>query len=176
VKAFVQSVDHARCPDAQANSPASYCPATNTVVVDLPALQKMGAPANDTNYFLLHGNVLLKGPDTALSVIVSRYMLNLERERGLPLDTPMAAVLTACLTGAAHRKMAEPVKLASGNSLVMTAGDIDEAVAGLLTNGLVASDVNGATVPAGFTRMTAFAFDFLGTDELCYQRLRGGSA
>ncbi|HZE16964.1 MAG TPA: hypothetical protein VE197_15385 [Mycobacterium sp.] len=46
--------------------------------------------------------------------------------------------------------------------------------AGLLTNGLVASDVNGATVPAGFTRMTAFGFGFLGTEELCYQRLREG--
>jgi predicted metalloprotease len=170
------SVDRANCPDAQANPPASYCPGTNTVVVDLPALQKMGAPANDSNYVLLQGNVRLQGADTALSVVMSRYVLDLERERGLPLDTPTAAVLTACLTGVAHRKMAEPVKLASGNSLVMTAGDIDEAAAGLLTNGLVASDVNGATVPAGFTRMTAFAFGFLGTEELCYQRLREGSA
>jgi predicted metalloprotease len=164
------SVDRANCPDAQANPPASYCPATNTVVVDLPALQKMGAPANESNH------VLLQGADTALSVVMSRYVLDLERERGLPLDTPAAAALTACLTGVAHRKMAEPVQLASGNSLVMTAGDIDEAAAGLLTNGLVASDVNGVRVPAGFTRMTAFAFGFLGTEELCYQRLRAGSA
>jgi predicted metalloprotease len=163
------SVDRANCPDAQANPPAFYCPATNTVVVDLPALQKMGAPANESNHFLL------QGADTALSVVMSRYVLDLERERGLPLDTPAAAVLTACLTGVAHRKMAEPVKLASGNSLVMTAGDLDDAAAGLLTNGLVASDVNGATVPAGFTRMTAFAYGFLGTEELCYQRLREGS-
>jgi predicted metalloprotease len=170
------SVDRANCADAQANPPASYCPATNTVVVDLPALQKMGAPANETNYVRLQGNVVLQGADTALSVVMSRYVLDLERERGLPLDTPAAAVLTACLTGVAHRKMAEPVQLALGNSLVMTAGNIDEAAAGLLTNGLVASDVNGARVPAGFTRMTAFAFGFLGTEELCYQRLREGSA
>lgn len=164
------SVDRPNCPDAQANPPASYCPATNTVVVDLPALQKMGAPANEHDY------VLVQGDGTALSVVMSRYVLDLERERGLPLDTPTAALRTACLTGVAHRKiMAEPVKLASGNSLVMTAGDLDEAVAGLLTNGLVASDVNGATVPAGFTRMTTFGFGFLGTDELCYQRFREGA-
>jgi predicted metalloprotease len=168
------SVDPTNCPDAQANPPASYCPATNTVVADLPALQKMGAPASETNYLRLQGKVLLQGADTALSVVMSRYLLDLERESGLALDTPTAAVLTACLTGVAHRKMAEPVQLASGNSLVTTAGDIDEATAGLLTNGLVASDVNGATVPAGFSRMTAFAFGFLGTEKLCYQRLREG--
>jgi predicted metalloprotease len=165
------SVDHTNCPDAQANPPASYCPATNTVVVDLPALQKMGAPANEHDY------VLVQGAGTALSVVMSRYVLDLQRERGLPLDTPTAALRTACLTGVAHRRiMAEPVKLASGNSLVMTAGELDEAVAGLLTNGLVASDVNSATVPAGFTRMTSFGFGFLGTEELCYQRFSEGGA
>jgi predicted metalloprotease len=166
------SLAGANCPDAQANPPASYCPATNTVVADLPALQKMGAPASDSNYVRLQGKVRLQGGDTALSVVMSRYMLALERESGLALDTPTAAALTACLTGVAHRKMAEPVQLASGNSLLMTAGDIDEAVAGLLTNGLVASDVNGTTLPAGFTGMTAFAYGFLGTEKLCYQRLR----
>jgi hypothetical protein len=165
------SVDHTNCPDAQANPPASYCPATNTVVVDLPALQKMGAPANEHDY------VLVQGDYTALSVVISRYVLDLERERGLGLDTPTAALRTACLTGVAHRRiMAEPVKLASGNSPVMTAGELDQAVAGLLTNGLVASDVNGATVPAGFTRMTSFGFGFLGTEELCYQRFSEGGA
>lgn len=165
------SVDRANCADAQTNPPVSYCPATNTVVVDLPALQKMGAPANE------HDFVLVQGDGTALSVVMSRYVLDLERERGLPLDTPTAALRTACLTGVAHHKiMAEPVKLASGNSLGMTAGELDQAVAGLLTNGLVASDVNGATLPAGFTRMTTFGFGFLGTEELCYQRFREGGA
>jgi hypothetical protein len=128
----------------------------------------MGAPANNGNY------ALPQGADTALSVVMSRYVLNLQRERGLPVDTPTAAVLTACLTGVAHRKMVKPVLLASGDSYVITAGELDEAAAGLLTNGLVASDVNGAAVPAGFTRMTAFAYGFLGTEELCYQRLRRG--
>jgi predicted metalloprotease len=175
-QAPVLSVDRARCPDGQANSPASYCPATNAVVVDLPALQKIAAPPNISDHAVLQGIVPLQGADTALSVVMSRYLLALERERGLPLATPTAAVLTACLTGVAHRKMAEPVNLASGHSLVMTAGDIDEAAAGLLSNGLVASDVKGTTVPAGFTRMTAFAFGFLGTEELCYQRLRASSA
>ena len=31
------------CPDARPSPPASYCPATNTIVVDLPELEVMGA-------------------------------------------------------------------------------------------------------------------------------------
>jgi hypothetical protein len=70
------------------------------------------------------------------------------------LGDDMTALRTACLTGFAHRKMAQPIALPSGNTVVITAGDLDKAVAGLLTNHLVASDVNGVTVPAGFTRIT----------------------
>jgi hypothetical protein len=82
----------------------------------------------------------------------------------------MTALRTACLTGFVHRKMAQPIALPSGNTLVITAGDLDKAVAGLLTNHLVASDVNGVTVPAGFTRITAFRSGVTGSDEQCYQR------
>jgi hypothetical protein len=38
----------------------------------------------------------------------------------------------------------------------LTSHDIDQAVAGLLGNGLAASDVGGTTVPAGFSRIAAF--------------------
>jgi hypothetical protein len=68
--------------------------------------------------------------------------------------------------------MADPIRLPNGNSLVLTAGDVDEAVAGLLTNRMVASDVNGATVPAGFTRITAFRSGVGGDDQLCYARFQ----
>ena len=50
------------------------------------------------------------------------------------------------------------------------AGDIDEAVAGLLTNGLAAGDVNGESVPAGFSRIDAFRVGVLGDAERCYKR------
>ena len=33
------SFDSADCPDAKPTEPASYCPATNTITVDLPKLQ-----------------------------------------------------------------------------------------------------------------------------------------
>lgn len=154
------------CADAQARPPASYCPSTNTIAVDLAQLQKMGAPADEQS-----GHVLIQGDDTAMSVVMSRYALAVQRERGLKLDSPVSALRTACLTGVAHRKMASPLSVPSGNALTLTAGDLDKAVAGLLTNQLVASDVNGQTVPAGFTRITAFRSGVVSSnDDLCYQR------
>jgi hypothetical protein len=55
--------------------------------------------------------------------------------------------------------------------LTLSAGDLDEAVAGLLTNGLVASDVNGDKVPSGFSRISAFRAG-VQTDDIdtCYDQ------
>lgn len=159
------SFDAAKCPDAEGSPPASYCPATNTITVDLPALQKMGTPGEESEQ-----HVLAQGDDTAFSIVMSRYALGVQHGRGLPLNTPITALRTACLTGVAHRKMAQPIALPSGNSLVISAGDIDEVIAGLLTNRLVASDVNGVSVPAGFTRITAFRSGVVGDEDQCYQR------
>ena len=158
------STETANCPDAQFTKPASYCPANNTIYVDLPALQEMGAAADESQM------VLLQGDNTAISVFTSRYTLALQHERGLTLDTPDTALRAACLTGVAQRKMAEPIELSSGNTLVLTAGDVDEAISGLLTNGLVASDVNGKTVPAGFTRIVAYRSGLFGDVDQCYRR------
>jgi hypothetical protein len=163
-KAPTLSFNAADCPDAQASPPASYCPATNTISVDLPKLKQMGAAADESDY------VLIQGDNTALSLVTSRYMLALEHQRGLPLDSATAALRTACLTGVAQRHMADPIKLSSADELVLTAGDLDEAVAGLLTNGKVASDVNGSTVPAGFTRIVAFRSGLTGDEDLCNKR------
>ncbi len=158
------STETATCSDAKTTNPASYCPADNAISVDIPALQDMGAAADESQM------VLLQGDNTALSVVTSRYMLALQHEKGVALDTPAAALRTACLTGVAQRKMAEPTDLPSGNSLVLTAGDVDEAISGLLTNGLVASDTNGNTVPAGFTRILAYRTGLTGDADLCYER------
>lgn len=156
----------AECPNAEPTPPASYCPATRTIAVDLAALRKLGEVGDESDY------VLVQGDNTALSIVVSRYMLAIQQDRGVPLDSPTAALRTACLTGAAQGKLIKPVDLPTGDSLVLTAGDIDEAVAGLLTNGQVATDVNGVTVPAGFTRIVAFRSGLVdaGAGEICYQR------
>ncbi|ORA17218.1 peptidase [Mycobacterium arosiense] len=157
----------ADCHDAKATPPASYCPGTNTIVVDLPGLAAMGTVADEKQ------QTLPQGDDTALSVVMSRYALAVQHERGLPMQSPWTALRTACLTGVVHRKMAEPIDLRSHNQLVLTAGDLDEAVAGLLTNHLVASDADGTSVPAGFTRINAFRGGVTGNADACYSRYPG---
>ncbi|OBF48898.1 neutral zinc metallopeptidase [Mycolicibacterium monacense] len=152
------------CPDTTPTPSAAYCPATNTVSVDLPTLQEMSIPADRDEY------VLPQGDNTALSLVTSRYALGLQHARGLPLDAPATALRTACLTGVAQRAMADELTLPSGQTLMLSAGDMDEAVGGLLTNGIVASTLDGSTVPAGFTRIEAFRNGLYSTQEQCFTR------
>lgn len=158
------TIGGASCSGGRPAGIAAYCPDTNTVAIDLPALQQIGTPADE------HSHRLLQGDNTAISLIASRYVLAIEHERELPLDTPQAAMRTACLTGVTQRVMAQPISLPSGQGLTLGAGDLDEAVAGLLTNGTVASDVNGTPLPAGFTRIAAFRIGILGTADDCFRR------
>lgn len=150
------------CPDAAAVTPVGYCPATNTLAIDLDGLRDMGAVSDLKNYTLQQGDF------TALSVVISRYAQAVQHDRGLRLDTAMAGLRTACLTGAAHRVLAD--EAATTDGLTLSAGDIDETVSGLLTNGLAASDVNGAAAPAGFTRIHAFRAGLSSDAAACYQQ------
>ncbi len=152
------SFEPADCPDARQTPPASYCPATNTIVVDLAELEAMGTPADTED-----GGGLATGDNTAYSVLVSRYMQAIQHAHGgLVLDNAEAALRTACLTGVATTKMSKNITTPDGNTIALTAGDVDEAVSGILTNGLVASDVNGESVPSGFSRIDAFRVGVLG--------------
>ncbi len=154
------------CPDARPSPPVSFCPATNTIAVDMSALEAMGTPSGQVGN---SGEV--SGDNTAYSVLVSRYMLALQHERGgLALDNAEAALRTACLTGVATTKMTDAVTTSDGSTVALTAGDLDEAVSGLLINGLAASDVNGETVPSGFARMDAFRTGVLGDEDRCIKR------
>jgi predicted metalloprotease len=161
------SYQPADCPNAKASPPASYCPATNTIVVDLPALATLAKVAGRSEHLLPQGD------DTAISVVMSRYALAVQRERGLPMQSPWTALRTACLTGYAHRKMAEPIDVPSHRQLLLTAGDLDKAVSGLLTNHLAASDADGTSVPAGFTRIAALRVGVGGNMDACYSRYTG---
>jgi predicted metalloprotease len=155
----------AECPSAQPSPPASYCPDTNTIVIDLAELQALAAPPDDFDVGGLAG-----GDNNAFSVLISRYMLALQHSRGLVLDNAEAALRTACLTGVATAKMTKPVNLPNGDTILLTAGDVDEAVSGILTNGLAASDVNGESVPSGFARIDAFRVGILGDEQRCFKR------
>ncbi len=152
------------CPDSSSDDPAVYCPANNTIIVDLPALQELGTqPAGDDRG-------LATGDNTGYSVVVSRYVMALQHERGVSLDNAVAALRTACLTGVATAKMTSAISTSAGNTIALTAGDVDEAVTGILVNGYVASDVNGATVPSGFSRIDAFRIGVLGDEDRCFKR------
>ncbi|WP_445162278.1 neutral zinc metallopeptidase [Mycobacterium sp. Dal123C01] len=155
------------CPDAKPSPPASYCPATNTIMVDLSGLAAVAKVSAEREH------TLPQGDDTALSMVMSRYALAVQHERGLPMQSPWTALRTACLTGVVHRKMAEPIDTPSHKELLLTAGDLDEAVAGLLTNHMVASDADGTSVPAGFTRIAAFRGGVAGNMDACYSRYPG---
>ncbi|WP_424077053.1 neutral zinc metallopeptidase [Mycobacterium sp.] len=141
------SMQPAACGGADATKPVSYCPASNTVYVDLPALQTLGEPGDER-----HDYVLLQGTNTAMSALISRYALAVQHDRGLPTKSVGTALRTACLTGSVERHLAET----ADPTTPLTSRDIDQAVAGLLGNGLAASDVDGTTVPAGFNRIAAF--------------------
>src|SRR5262249_4688960 len=127
-------------------------------------LQTLGAAADESQM------VLLQGDNTAFSAVISRYALAVQHEHGVPLNTAVTGLRTAGLTGAAPAAVSVKVPTPSGEDLGVDAGDLDEAVAGLLTNGLAASDVDGATVPAGFTRILAFRAGLLSDPDQCLSR------
>ena len=152
------------CPDSRSDDPAVYCPANNTIIIDLPALQDLGAPPEEDQ------RGLASGDNTGYSVVVSRYVMALQHARGVPLDNAVAALRTACLTGVATANMTSAISTPDGNTIIITAGDVDEAVSGLLVNGYVASDVHGETVPSGFSRIDAFRIGVLGDEDRCFKR------
>ncbi|ULE31625.1 neutral zinc metallopeptidase [Mycobacterium sp. IDR2000157661] len=161
------SFESGDCPDARPSPPVSYCPATSTISVDLAELEKMGAPPD-----LDDPTSMATGDNTAYSVLASRYLQAIQQERGVTLDSAAAALRTACLTGVATTKMSKAVTTPDGNTVALTAGDVDEAVSGILVNGLAASDANGESVPSGFSRIDAFRIGVLGDTERCFKRFQ----
>ncbi|AYM41425.1 peptidase [Mycobacteroides chelonae] len=143
--------------------PVKYCAGTNTIALDLPRMAKLAEPS--------HNRGQIAGDFTAYSMVISRYALAVENQHGLPLDNGQSALRTACLTGVASAAMAKPTTPDDApNPMVLTAEDLDEAVSGLLTNGIVASDVNGTTIPAGFSRIDAFRDGVAGSTDRCLTR------
>ena len=84
----------------------------------------------------------------------------------LRLTDPKTALRAACLSGAWTAATAD----GGAGGLALSPGDLDEAVSGLLTDGLMASDVNGVTIPSGFARVDAFRSGVLGGRDACANR------
>ncbi|MDU0289689.1 neutral zinc metallopeptidase [Saccharothrix longispora] len=150
------------CQDAAETSPASYCPATNSVSIDLPDLVKIGTPPKRGQ----KGGI---GDFAAFAEIASRFALSIQKATGYSLEGPAAGLRTACLTGAWAGTTTE-----SEARLRLSSGDLDEAVAELLADkSLIAADVNGTVVPSGFARVEAFRDGFFEGSGLCTRKYSG---
>ncbi|QRP46891.1 neutral zinc metallopeptidase [Amycolatopsis sp. FDAARGOS 1241] len=142
--------DAVSCSDARSTSPAAYCPASNTVSVDLSALRRIGTPPT-------RGNTGGLGDFAAFAEVASRYALSVEKDSGLRLDVPSTGQLTACLTGMWAGTLTPDKK----GALELSPGDLDEAIAELLSpKSVIASDASGTAVPSGFARVEAFRAGF----------------
>lgn len=155
------------CSDAEATVPVSYCPSTNTIGVDIEGLAERGQPETPQRGDILPLNV--SGDYGAYVLYASRYTLAVQKEAGQTLDDPQTALRSACLSGVITSAMSAE-NGSTGLEVFLSPGDLDEAVSGLLSDGLAASDVNGTTLPSGFSRVDAFRSGVLGGKQLCDSR------
>jgi predicted metalloprotease len=147
----------AQCADAKTTSPTAYCPATDTVSLDVAKLKAIGTPTKKGAGI---------GDFAAFGEVASRYVLAVQKTAGLPLDDGNTGLRTACLVGAWGASMKKET-----DQLVLSAGDLDEAVAELLTpTSLIAADVNGKPAASGFARVEAFRIGFLQGVSTCTQQ------
>jgi predicted metalloprotease len=165
------------CADGTGTAPTSFCPQDNTIAVDekslneLAALPPGGAPPVATTTpataTAAPGGAGL-GDFAAFAEVASRYALGVQRSLGIPLDDKNAGLRTACLTGAwagviRHHTSTDPTQ-----QLLLGPADLDEAVAELLSpTSMIAADVHGDRVPAGFARVSSFQDGFLQGSTVC---------
>ncbi|WP_442789883.1 metallopeptidase [Nocardia sp. CDC160] len=152
------------CRNGTDTVPVTYCPATNVIGTDVPALHDRGI-SNADDQDALPANVT--GSYTAYIVFISRYTLAVQHAAGEALTGAKAGLRAACLSGVITGKLADPNK---SQGITLTSGDIDQAISGLLADGLAASDTDGKTVPSGFARVDAFRAGVLGDQTTCYSR------
>nr|WP_201748939.1 neutral zinc metallopeptidase [Micromonospora acroterricola] len=150
------------CPEVTRTRPASYCPATNTVGLDLAELGRLGTAPEQGE-----GGM---GDFAAFAEVASRYALARQQAEGYPLTGLATAQRTACMTGA----WAATIVVGRGAVLQLSPGDLDEAVAEMLApRSLIAADVNGGGIPSGFARVEAFRDGFsAGEITPCLEKYR----
>lgn len=160
--------DSASCGSSEPSPPASYCPNSNVIAIDIEGLSAIGTPRGRRD------QIAAVGDFAAFGLVASRYALAVQRGVGLGLTGDRVGLRTACLVGAwAGLHIDNPFggRRPLG-SLKLAPGDLDEAVASLLGDGLIASDAAGDTVPSGFARVEAFRIGFLQGADPCTARFR----
>jgi predicted metalloprotease len=157
-----------KCDKGKATEPATYCPDSKTVSFDVEALNKIAQPLPQPPEPIEEGDGI--GDFAAFAEIASRYALGVQDAVGAPLDDENAGLRTACLTGAWAQFSNPLVNTDKANQpkLLLSTGDLDEAVAELLQEkSLIAADVNGKQVASGFARVEAFALGYNEGAEKC---------
>ncbi|MGW4327303.1 metallopeptidase [Nocardia sp. NPDC004573] len=152
------------CSDVTLTRPVSYCPGANRIGTDVPALARRGGSMAGEDPL----SAVVDGDYNAFVVFVSRYALAVQQDRKLSLTgAETAGLRTACLSGVVTTRLSEP-----GSDPHLSAGDLDEAVSGLLADGAAAADVNGHVVPSGYQRLEAFRTGVLDGESACLARFR----
>lgn len=156
------------CPEGTSTEPVSYCASTNTLGVDVAALAEIGTAERPRRGDVIPLNV--SGDYSAYVLFASRYTLAVQNAAGQPLDNPQTALRSACLSGVITAGLSAENPEASGLEVWLSPGDLDEAVSGLLSDGLTASDIDGVTLPSGFSRVDAFRSGVLYGQDTCNAR------
>ena len=113
------------CPDSNGKAPAVYCPSTNSILVDLPALQELGSKPDDGEHGTGHRRqhrVLHRG--VALHDGVAARARHRARQRR---DRPAHRLPDR----GRDREDDAGVTTPDGTTITLTAGDVDEAVSGV---------------------------------------------
>ncbi|HVV23895.1 MAG TPA: neutral zinc metallopeptidase [Pseudonocardiaceae bacterium] len=154
------------CADGTGTPPASYCPADNTIAVELNSLNELATLPPDDQLGVSGSKGL--GDFAAFAEVASRYALAVQHALGIPLDDKNAGLRTACLTGAWAGVIRHRISDGPTEQLLLGPGDLDEAVAELLSpSSMIAADVHGSRVAAGFARVTSFQDGFLQGSSVC---------
>ncbi|WP_194834114.1 metallopeptidase [Nocardia sp. XZ_19_369] len=155
------------CRNGVPTEPVSYCPEKNTIGTDIPALAQRGTSNWDVDDPL---PLKVTGDYNGYIVFISRYTLAVQQNQGLQLVGAKTGLRAACLSGVITGKLAQPGRTSGQGDISLAAGDLDEAVSGLLTDGLAASDTEGNTVRSGFARVDAFRAGVINGEKTCMSR------
>lgn len=157
--------DGGECADGTSTPPASYCPADNTVSIDLATLSEIGQPVDREAEFQGAESDGGLGDFAAFAEIASRYVQGIQKGVGASLEGPNAGLRTSCLVGAWAGAISRP---GNGNTLLLSPGDLDEAIAELLQpRSLLAADVTGHRVANGFARVESLRLGYFEGSKAC---------
>ncbi|QGK71139.1 aminopeptidase [Allosaccharopolyspora coralli] len=163
------TTDGTPCPGTRPTPPATYCESTNTVSLDTAELQRIATPPVSSDANSGYGDF------AAYAQVASRYALAVQKAAGLPLDDEAAGLRTACFVGSWSGVLVEdPIGRRNPvGTLRIAPGDVDEGVAALLgEDSLIAANIDGEQVPAGFARVEAFRSGFQDGSGACAAKYR----